>query len=218
MTIRFLSNLVLCAWLAALPAAADYKLEKGVALAEGVPAALKDTVEAQGVRVLNDAGAPYAELWLNKALAGEAKAAAVDVLNPGIPEGSFLGLWRVAAAGSDFRGQSIKPGLYSMRYALMPVDGNHVGAASYRDFVLLLPAAADTQPAANLKLEDVVALSRKASGTGHPAVFPMASLEGAGETALSKNSDGHWILRAKLSTKSGAGIPVALTVVGKSEH
>ncbi len=210
--------LALAGGLLAVPAAADHKLEKGVALPDGLPAPLRDHVGTQGVRVLGDAGSPYAEIWLHKALPVEAKPAAGEILNPGIPEGTFLGVWRFATAGSDFRGQAIKPGLYTMRYALMPVDGNHVGAASYRDFVLLVPASLDSNPAAPLKLEEVLALSRKASGTGHPGVLPIVSPEAAAETSLVKNSDGHWILNAKVPAKSGAGIVVAVTVVGKSDH
>ncbi len=206
------------AGLAAVPAAADYKLEKGVAAPEAIPAALKALVQAQGVRVLDDSGAPYAEIWLRKGLAGEAKAAGAEVQYPGISEGSFLGVWRFAAAGSDFRGQPIKPGFYSVRYGLMPSDGNHLGASQYRDFVLLLPAAGDANPEANLKFDDLVSLSRKASGTGHPAVFPLAAPESVTEPALVKNDRGHWILKAKVSTKSGADLPLALTVVGKAEQ
>ncbi len=210
--------LMLGASLLALPAAADHKLEKGIAPADGAPAALKDAVAGQGIRVVNDAGAPYLEIWLNKALAGEPKAASGEILNPGIPEGSFLGLARFVAGGSDFRGQSIRPGFYSLRYALMPVDGNHVGAAQYRDFTLMVPAALDPNPATALKFEEVLGLSRKASGTGHPAVFPMVSPDAAGEASLAKNDDGHWILKTRIPTKSGAALPIALTVVGRSDH
>ena len=210
---RLLSLLLLVA----LPAVADHKLEKGVAAPDGIPVVLRNLVQAQGVRVLNDAGAPYAEIWLHKALNAEAKAPGAEVLYGGIPEGSFLRVWRFVAPGSDFRGQSIKPGFYSMRYALMPSDGNHIGAAQYRDFVLLVAAAADEKPDANLKFDEVVALSRKASSTGHPAVFPMLSPESATEPTLAKNDRGHWILKAKVLTKTGGDLPVAITVVGRAE-
>jgi len=215
--LRFVSTLMLVVGLLAVPAFADFKLEKGASAPEGIPAALKDLVQAQGVRVLNDAGAPYAEIWLHKALAGESKPPGADVIYTGIPEGSFLGVWRFVAAGSDFRGQQIKPGLYSMRYALIPADGNHLGASQYRDFVLLVPAAADQNPASALKFEEIVPLSRKASGTGHPAVFPMVTPENVSEPTLTKH-DNSWILKAKLGTKSGGGLPVAITVFGRAEQ
>lgn len=208
---------IVAALLLSAPGFADHKLEKSVAAPDGIPAALKSAVEAQGVRVLNDAGAPYVELWLAKGVAAENKPAGADVIYSGIPDGTFLGVWRFVAAGSDFRGQPIKPGLYSMRYSLMPADGNHLGASPYRDFVLLVPAGADENPATLVPFERVVPLSRKASGTGHPAVFPMVPAESAGEAALEKNDHGHWILRASITMKSGGSLPIGVTVVGRGE-
>lgn len=211
--IRIVSSLMLVVCLAAVPAGAQ-KLEKGVPVPDAIPAALKAVVQPQGVRVVNDAG-PYAEIWLNKALAAEVKEGAGDLAYPGIPDGSFLGVWRYVAAGSDFRSQPVKPGFYSMRHALMPIDGNHVGASPYRDFVLLVPADADQNPAANLKYEEVVALSRKASGTNHPAVYPMLAPESVSDATLAKNDQGHSILKVKAPTKSGGGVPVAFVVIGR---
>ncbi len=211
---RNLSALVSLLLLCAMAAFADHKLEKGVAVADAVPANLKSLVQAQGVRVLDDSGKPYVELWFANKLNASAKAAEGDVLSPGVPEGTFLGVARLVAGGSDFRGQPMKPGVYTMRYSLMPVDGNHVGAAPYRDFILLAPVDQDKDPAAAVKFDELMALSRKASGTGHPAVFPLNPVEGSGDTALAKNSEGHWIL----TTKAGGAIPLALTVWGKSDH
>lgn len=198
----------------ALLAVADFKVEKDVAAPAEAPSAVKDSLEPQGVRVLNDAGSPYIEVWFSKSVAAESKPPAGDVFYPGIPEGSFLGIARFVSNAADFRGQAIKPGLYSMRYALMPVDGNHVGAADSRDFILMVPLSAETNTAQNVKFEDVVAMSRKASGTGHPAVFPMKIAEG-GDAGVTKTSDGHVVLKSKLG-KSAA--PVAFVVYGKSDH
>jgi hypothetical protein len=195
-------------------AVADHKLEKGVAIADGVPAHLKSVVDGQGIRVLNDTGKPYLELWFASKLNATAKPAEGDVLNPGVPEGTFVGVARLVAGGNDFRGQPMKPGVYAMRYALMPVDGNHVGAAPYRDFIVLVPADLDKDPAATVKYDDLMSLSRKASGSGHPAVFPLNTIEGTGDTAVAKNSEGHWVL----TTKAGGTIPLALTVWGKTDH
>lgn len=198
--------------------AADYKLQKNVALPDSAPSAIKELVEPQGIRVLNDSGAPYAEIWLHKSLLAEARPLAGEVQYSGIPEGSFLGLWRFVAAASDYRGQDIKPGLYSMRYQLMPSDGNHLGAAQFRDFVLLVPAAADSNPAAGLKFEDAVGLSRKASGTGHPAVFPLFGPAKVSDATIAKAEDGSWVLKVNIPTKAGGTVPVSVVVFGRSEH
>ena len=47
--------------------------------------------------------------------------------------------------GHDYRDQSIAKGVYTMRYGLQPVNGDHLGVSTYRDYSLLLPAAKDTK-------------------------------------------------------------------------
>ncbi len=196
---------------------ADPKLEKGVPLPDGVPDALKSELSATGFRVINESGAPYVEVWLAKSLAGEAKPAGGDVAYPGLPDGVFLGVWRFVANGSDYRGQTVKPGLFTMRYALMPADGNHMGAFPYRDFVLLVPIGADVTPATALKWDSVVALSKKSAGTNHPAVFPMVPAEGGGDAALVKDDQGHYLVKAPVATKAGGNVTIQVVVIGRGE-
>lgn len=206
--------LIVAVCLTALPAAAQ-KVEKGVPVSNAIPAPLKAAVQNEGLRVLNESGAAYEEIWLRKDLAAEAKEPSGDIAYPGIPEGSFLGIWRYVAAGNDFRGQAMKPGFYSMRQAIMPADGNHMGAWPYRDFILLIPAEADKNPSANLKYEDAVSLSRKATGTNHPGVYPVQLPENVTDATLARSEQGQGVLKVKLPTKSGGAIPFAFIVIGR---
>ena len=48
--------------------------------------------------------------------------------------------------GHDYRDQPIAKGVYTMRYGLQPVNGDHLGVSIYRDYSLLLPAAKDQTP------------------------------------------------------------------------
>ena len=48
-----------------------------------------------------------------------------------------------ATEGHDYRDQPIAKGVYTMRYGLQPVNGDHLGVSTYRDYSLLLPAAKD---------------------------------------------------------------------------
>jgi len=104
-----------------------------------------------------------------------------------------------------------------MRHALMPADGNHMGASPFRDFVLLAPVDADKDLAADLKYDDAVALSRKATGTNHPAVYPMLAPESVSEAVVSKDEQGHGVLKVKVQGKSGTAIPLAFIVIGRGE-
>ena len=63
-------------------------------------------------------------------------------------------------------------GVYTLRYGLQPVDGNHVGTSETRDFLLLSPAGEDKDPA-KLEVENLYKFSRDASETTHPAILPM---------------------------------------------
>ena len=80
---------------------------------------------------------------------------AQDVLHPvpltqhlfhAIEEERALGLANVQQS-NRLPGQGIQPGLYTLRYELVPNDGNHLGVANSRDFGLLVRAADDPDPA-----------------------------------------------------------------------
>ena len=40
----------------------------------------------------------------------------------------------------------MKPGVYTLRFALQPQNGNHLGVSSNREFLLVCPSALDTTP------------------------------------------------------------------------
>ena len=45
---------------------------------------------------------------------------------------------------TDFRGQEIKKGVYTLRYGQQPEDGNHIGTSELADFLLAIPAGVDS--------------------------------------------------------------------------
>ena len=144
-------------------------------------------------------------------------------------ESALLGVISFPSGGKDFRGQAIKPGFYTMRYELLPEDGNHLGVAPTRDFVLLLAAGADNDPDAQYDFAQLVKLSAQAAGTNHPAVFlllqptlspPNAGGEkgGAPETRTYQNPDGFQVFAGAIQTDGGKNVPIALVVKGQSEQ
>ncbi len=106
----------------------------------------------------------------------------------------------------------MKPGVYTLRYMLQPVDGNHQGVSPYRDYLLAVPAALDSAPA-DLAVADLLKLSRKASGTGHPSVWSLVSADSAPATlpAIAHQDDGDlWIayFQAPLAPPAKMGLVV----------
>ena len=85
--------------------------------------------------------------------------------------------------------------------------------------MLLIPAAEDKKDAdASMSTEEVVALSRKASGTNHPAVINMASPPaGVSNATLEKDELDHWVLKVKSQSKPAADLPLGIIVVGRAE-
>lgn len=193
----------------------SYKAEPvGPLTASDVPKALEDALSPEGARLVNDKGATVGELWTLKSVALGAANSSSDALYSSLSVGTLVGVVHFPAQSNDFRGQTIKAGYYTLRYGKMPQDGNHMGANPYPDFLLLSPVSADTQ-LTPLKLDDLLNLSRKASGTAHPAVMslvPVAS--GAKFPSAAGDDKGDEALQVKLSG-GGQQVPIALILVGQ---
>jgi hypothetical protein len=202
--------------LASLAFGQTYKVETAGAPAAGqLPQPLQNALESQGAKVVNDQGATLLEAWFAKTVATNSSASpSQDFLYPSLTGGEFVGVLHFSSAGADFRGQAVKPGFYTLRYGLIPQDGNHMGVNPTRDVLVLCPVAADTDLSANLKFDDLVKLSRQAAGTPHPAFLVGAPVNGSTFPAVAKDDQDHWNLQVKLHGSNGE-LPFAFAVVGK---
>jgi len=184
----------------------------GAAADSSLSDTVKNTLETTGHRVTTSDGFSC-ELWWRKSLPAQAKKDVAGALYPQLAESTLLGVISFPQPATDYRGEPIKPGAYTLRYALLPNDANHLGVAPNRDFVLLTPAADDSDPDATPKPDELVELSRKATGTRHPAPLSLAPAQGPAHS-LSKNDEDHWIFSAAVKLSSGDELPVALVVKG----
>ena len=89
-------------------------------------------------------GNTYAEFWLRKTIPASGKPTGPRgaVLYPILAEGELLGALRFPGEGHDYRDQTIAQGVYTLRYGLQPVNGDHLGVSPFRDYA---PAAARGQ-------------------------------------------------------------------------
>jgi len=192
-----------------------YKAESIGAAPADVPAALQTALDTQGARVSADGGATLCEVWLRKTLPTSANPnSSSDVLYGSLPEGAFLGVLHFPKDTTDFRSQSIKAGFYTLRYGLIPQDGNHMGVNPTRDAFVLSPVSADKDPEKVLKFEDLVKISQQASGTPHPGFLVGGPANGSAFPSVAKDDSGNWVLQLK-GHQSGGDLPLAFTVVGK---
>ena len=215
------SCLVLLA--ASIVVAEDGKLT----VVEKAPAGLTDKVSTalnpSGQQV-TAAGGTIGTVWLVKQL--EAKAdfkPSLSVKYPLTP-GQLVGAIEVVKKSefTDFRGQDVAAGVYTLRYGQQPVDGNHVGTSDLADFLLAIPAKLDTDPALLKMSEAMHKLSAKTSGSNHPAIFSLLPPKADEKTpALTHDTGKHfWILSLTADGKSGSAavkVPLRLVIVGVSE-
>ena len=154
---------------AALGWAGDFSHEAVDGPPEGLPEATAPLLSPEGVAIKDSSGAVVARYWGRKtAFEGEA-ASGFGIRFDTIPEGALIAVVHFPDKGSDFREQPIPSGVYTMRYALNPEDGNHMGVAPSRDFAVLTPADGDGEPATNYGYDGLVELTKKA-GNPHPTI------------------------------------------------
>src|SRR5262245_29248456 len=194
-----------------------YKVESIGELKEATVAeAVRGALEPKGVRVINDAGKAVCDVWFGKEIPAIKNEVSGAIFGQ-IPEGAFIGVINFPSNTSDFRGQGIKAGFYTLRFALSLQDGNHLGVSPARDFFLLCLPGEDKDPSTQLKTEDLLKLSRSASGTGHPTVWFVGQATSDKDLPkVVKNEHGHVILETRIATKSGP-LAVGMVVVGQTE-
>jgi len=189
---------------------AQYKVESA-----GAPpseaAALSSALAKEGVKVIKPDGSPLCELWFVSA-EPQGGSAEQNTTWSSVPHGALLGVVRVPARWSDRRGQTIKPGVYTMRYSYFPMNGDHQGVAPQRDFAILSPAAIDTDPAAKPAYDPLMDMSRKASGTPHPLVLSIWKDDPGTAQGVEAQGEHDQVLHTKIG-----GVPAAVIVVGKAE-
>jgi hypothetical protein len=207
--------------LVALPALAqEYKAEK---LDSPPPAdALSPEIAAQlqpaGFKVVKGEARTLCEIWLAKEIAASPDAKLSSEVNYPLTPGQLVGVARYPRKATDFRDQEIPSGVYTLRYSLQPVDGAHVGTSPTRDFLALLPADKDRDPAL-LDYKALTTASKETTGTAHPGILSLQKAADAGEPlSVREDAEKEWtIVRFNAKVKQGDAakdLPVELVVVG----
>jgi hypothetical protein len=205
-----MTKLLISILLAAAAAFGQYKVEPAGPAPAELSSAIRQAMQKDGIKVLGAGGAVVCELWFRTTSPGGPKSTEQDVTLPAMPQGALLGAIRFTAKGSDRRGQSIKPGVYTLRYAVQPMNGDHQGVAPQRDFALAVPAANDKSLDAISGFDDLVKASEMASGTPHPAVFSIwKDDQPSSAPSIAKQGDSDWAVHVKVGD-----LPVAMIVVG----
>jgi len=188
---------------------------------------LSDEVAAQvgaiGWRVIRGTKTTVCEVWPCKEWNVKAGFQPTpEDLYPFQP-GQLIGVVRFRRRGSDFRDQDISRGVYTLRYGLQPVDGNHEGTSPTRDFLLMVKAE-DDESAEPMDMDTLNDLSAEAAESSHPAMLCLQKVEGeAGDTPTIRHDEDQdwWIVR--FANKAAAGgqttqLPVDVVVAGAADE
>jgi hypothetical protein len=195
-----------------------YQLSRADKLPEGLSEKISAALDPQGATVSGGDGA-VCTVWLAKPLSVKPKFKPTLTVKYGLTQGQLVGAMQVHSESySDFRGQPVKPGVYTLRYGLQPEDGNHVGTSETSDFLLAIPAESDSDPGV-LKVKPLFKQSAKATGSNHPAIFSLLPPEEktAAPALVHDASKELWILQWTATGTEGISTPLRLVVLGQSE-
>lgn len=209
---RKLNVCFLLAVLAAGTVFAQYKSEPAGAPSAELAPAISQALEQQGTKIVGSNGAVFCEVWFRTTLPSGPKSSEESVTLPTVPHGTLVGAIRFPAQGADRRGQPIKPGVYTLRYSLQPLNGDHLGVSPQRDFLVLVPAGDDKDLNAAPNFDALMAMSRKASGTPHPAVLSMWGAGASDPAGFAKQGGNDWVLTKKIGDTA-----ISVILAGKVE-
>ena len=184
-----------------------------------ITAPIRSLLQAEGVVVMR--GDNRLDFWWVQSLPLDTAPAGQPSWS-NVPDGALVGALRIEKGITDIRGVPLKPGVYTLRFAQQPQNGDHMGVSPYREFLLVAPVADDQTPdAAGYK--GAVALAKKTVGKSHPAALaldPPTTAEPAG--TVTTNDDGHkgvvFTVPATLQGKAAGALSFGVTLVGQYEH
>lgn len=193
----------------------DYAVE---VLKDGAPAGVADPVRAvlapSGYRVLGG-GKPALDFWFRAALSTVDAKAEKGVHYGTLKQGTLVGVLRVHEGAVDFRAQKVAAGLYTMRYAVQPDDGDHQDMTEARDFLLLSAAGDDLNPDP-MELKPLIKQSARLNGKKHPGVLFLASgLEGPLPRIRTQGNPAQVVFEVEVAGSGGKPLRLTIVVLGK---
>jgi len=201
-------------------------------LVEAAPGALSvkvgKTLSKSGLRITGPNGKLLGDIWLRVNVPISQSSGQADRKYP-LESGTLVGAMRISKNDAgDFRDLKIAPGVYTLRYALQPTDDAHEYTKRFRDFVVLLSALDDTDPARISDEDDLSKRGIDTTGEPHPAILylkaPQKGRKNLPVMVRSPGTDGNTdlhVLVAKTTAKGNSsirGIQIELVAVGYAKE
>ena len=187
--------------------AAEYKAESAGGVPSEVPAPFAAVMQKEGIRITGPNGV-VSEIWLAASVPSGSATTETNVTLTTVPHGTLMGIVRFPTQGKDRRGTQVKPGIYTARFSMFPISGDHQGIAPQRDFWVLTRIADDADPKATPNYDTLIEWSRKASGNPHPLVMSIWKADD-GKADFFSAGEADWVLQRQIGN-----LWIAICVVG----
>ncbi|MDG2385502.1 MAG: hypothetical protein P8N76_27780 [Pirellulaceae bacterium] len=206
--------------------AADYRVEiiKDELPTEDLATKIAEQISPEGLRVVRGEKRTVCEIWPLKNWDVVPDFESTNERLYPFEPGQLIGVLRFRRRGSDFRGQQISRGVYTMRFGMQPVDGNHEGTSPTRDFLLLVRAEDDAS-VKPMAVDKLMESSANAADSNHPAMLCLQRLSDKKEVkapGMRHDADRDWwMLRFANNAKTGEkrlSLPMELVVEGHAEE
>jgi hypothetical protein len=153
---------------------------------------------------LLDGESPVYEFWWVKELTLQSKPGSVAKTMDAFRQTALLGVVSVPKALRDYRDDDLVAGVYTLRFALQPTDGNHLGTAEFPYFALLVPAKADLSVEGIPTYKALTKASSKETTTDHPVLLSLRpAASEVTEPKLNEPAPEHKSLRVAVPAKAG---------------
>ena len=167
-------------------------------------ASIRSALRPKAIQLLDGDKAVY-EFWFCNEVPLKSKPASTAKALDTIKEATLLGAVSVAGAKRDYRDDELAAGVYTMRFAFQPEDGNHLGTAEYPYFAVLVSSKLDTKPGGITEYKPLVKTSAKTASGDHPMILslrPATSEEGP-LPRLNEPAPEHKSVRVNVPAKAG---------------
>ena len=140
-----------------------------------IDASIRSKLAPKAIQLLDGDKAVY-EFWLCSEIPLQSKPASAAKALDSVKETTLLGAASIAGAKRDYRDDELPAGVYTMRFALQPQDGDHLGTAEYPYFAVLVSAKLDTKPDGITEYKPLVKTSAKSGSGDHPVIISLRPL------------------------------------------
>ena len=196
--------------------AADVKLKSAdLPPPKGVDASIQKLLQPKAIQLV-EGDKPAFQFWLVNELPLQSKPASPAKALDAVKQPTLLGVVSVGSPQRDYRDDELAVGVYTMRFALQPQDGNHLGSAEFPYFAALTPVKLDTKPEGISDYKALVKASSKETSTDHPVILSLrpASSDAGDAPQLGEPAPEHKSVRVKVPANAGGEkTSIALEIV-----